>query len=108
MTDNPRKRCGQCHASLPLSYFPTRTYHNRSGITIGVRSTCKLCAAKRDRELKDGRKPKPRAEPNQGSSCALCAGLSHRVKGPRCRCGLTYADEPKPELELRRYREMNS
>ena len=27
--------------------------------------------------------------------CAACAGLSHRVVGPKCRtCGLLYADEP--------------
>jgi len=33
------------------------------------------------------------------SVCHVCAGLPHRVVGPRCVCGLLYADEPPVTLD---------
>ena len=110
MTGNPTKRCGRCHAQLPLSKFQSRTYHNRTGITLGVRSVCKACSHKRDAEYQKRPASQPKIEPEAKASrsCTRCEAMSWRVRGPRCQCGLLYADEPRPELELRRYREPNS
>lgn len=100
-----RRTCKRCGESKPIKDFVvTRTWHCH---------TCKAChstamqAAKVERrrrraEARAAAEAAPLQEPGPpptvGAYCPACYGMSWRVRGPRCRCGLDYAPEPPVEL----------
>lgn len=80
------KRCCACLQIKPanLAHF-YRIYTGSSTL----QSRCKLCQRSRRAPQGKGRGP-----------CGTCAGLSHRVRGPKCReCGIRYEALPPVQIE---------
>jgi len=78
------KRCSKCRETKPIHDF----YRVRKG-QEERQARCKLCYER-------GRKDRPPRMTRglNGRFCPLCAGLSWRVRGPRCRhCGLEFREE---------------
>ena len=85
-----RKRCPYCGKVKPVANF-----YRCSHTSDGLQGKCKDCDSRwrrlRNRAVKEG---KPRPLVSMGAlgarkTCQTCAGLAHRVEGPRClECGL--------------------
>jgi len=79
------RRCTDCGCARRITAFD------------GGKQTCRRCLRERREHsyprLDGSGRPRP---------CPVCAGLSWRVRGPRCRCcGLLYQDEPEQQLQVR-------
>lgn len=105
------RACRVCHMVKALcSDNFTRSKPSKGGFL----PVCRLCRSiQRRLDEKTNAMRRARLKPPKviraGQLCdALdgCYGLAHRVHGKRCRhCGLPFAEEPKPELMLRRHRD---
>jgi hypothetical protein len=63
--------------------------------TRAALSECGLC-----RQMGHAAAVCPKRKTGEAKSTCICAGLTHRVIGPKCRgCGLRYKDEAPVELE---------
>jgi hypothetical protein len=104
------RRCTGCETSYPSTpeHFPPR------GIDVthpegGLRSRCWSChRASRNGCGANPRRMRPLAAEREyirgPKPCDDCGSMPWRVAGPRCPCcKLEYADEPAPELQLRRF-----
>lgn len=110
-----RRTCARCDVERELAAFPT-VRGGRSVVCADCtpKRTCIACGdTKVETEFclvhRDGQARQSRCKSCDGSRvrehkgerssrscrfCAECAGMPHRVVGPRCRtCGLLYADE---------------
>lgn len=97
------KKCCNCYAELPAT---GQYFYRNSRATDGFQSRCKTCDNGHGPRRAADEHSRPNAEKRARKICMLCANQPWRVEGPRCRnpaCGLLYADEPQPELELRRF-----
>lgn len=99
---NETRTCTVCSIPKPATYenFETRTYPN--GKTV-FRAQCRVCR----RLPLDKRAPDCSIQPDRGAVtpskfCNACGSMPWRVPGIRCKCGLRYAAEPKPELVTHR------
>lgn len=93
------KACNGCHTPKPLTDF----YRSKK-TADGHQGMCKACDALRSANRGRGRSGERVGACKTGKICLLCGSMSHRVEGKRCRrCGLAFAEEAPPELELRRY-----
>lgn len=89
--------CG-ARFSIALRNFRSRKHMMCNGcvrrlppINAGCTFLCSRCRSPDHTSATcPGRKP-----PN---TCDDCGGLPHRVRGKRCRCGLSYQSEPPPAL----------
>lgn len=99
------RECTGCKKKKPLSldYFSQRTSD------LGerhFRHRCRVCARsdvpERDDMTHNLSRPGGK-EVVSSKVCSDCAGMSWRVNGIRCKCGLRYGPEPKVELVTHRY-----
>jgi len=98
--DATEKQCRVCRKWKPRK----NGFYSRSCAPDGLQTICKACDNARSSkraEYPEGDRP---SACKRGKFCNECGGLPHRVEGKRCRrCGLAFADEAPPELELRRF-----
>lgn len=104
-----RRVCKKCGESKPIKDFVvTRSLRGEQWREWRC-WTCKACHSKAMYEARLERKRKraeadaaplqvPGPAPTLGVYCSVCYGMSWRVRGPRCKCGLDYAPEPPIEL----------
>jgi|SRR6187549_655584 len=113
------RACTVCREVKPYTseFFLPRA---RSGGGYGLRAECRVCKSAKDKKRAGRRRDHGPAVKMERASdgevaratvkfCPDCAGLPWRVQGPKCkRCGVLFEAEARPELELRRTREVNA
>lgn len=93
---NESKRCGMCGDTKPITEFC-----NKTKSSDGKQSHCRSCGNKRDRS---GTGSLASAEHVSAKICGMCCNLpDRRPRIGKCKCGLRWEAEARPELETRRY-----
>lgn len=100
--------CIRCMLSKPRT---KRYWRERSTCRDGLEPrVCRSCRSIERRALEAKQRAAARAAKGPpaprvtvGRLCPECYGMAHRVEWKRClTCGLPRAEEPRPELQLRR------
>jgi len=80
------KHCSCCGEVKCQSEF----YYSEASRRDHRQPHCKACENGRRAAIRAGA---PKLEERHGVYCPKCYGMSWRVRGPRCSCGLTYAEQ---------------
>ncbi len=102
MTEQTRS-CTLCGIPKPLTSanFETRTHDKVKRV---FRAQCRVCRRLPASKRPAGCSVKPGRQVTESAKiCSTCGGMPWRVTGIRCKCGLRYAAEPKPELVTRNF-----
>ena len=101
------KRCTGCLERRPFDEFELYPASDVKRAPGARRSRCNMCRSSQRATGKLLNTRANRSDPDYipgPKPCDACGSMTWRVAGHVCvECALEYADEPKPELQLRRF-----